>query len=271
MKNGSLVFKSIRSLLTVSVLILVFILPVLLLLMLAFSSAWRFPGPGPVAFSLRAFRYVFFQSPGFFQSILSSTFYSICTVILSLTLCILPARALAWEDFPLKRVVEGLLLSPVLLPVMTFSMGIHILMLKWGLTGTAAGIVVVLTLFNYPYMLRSLISGYQQFPRTMTETASNLGAPWHYTLVRVELPQLIPAIAAGAPVVFLTAFSEYFLVFLIGGGAVPSLSGYLFPFISGSDYPVSSLIVIIFIILPLLLFTLLDSVVYAVYKKRSLS
>lgn len=259
-----------HSIFTILLLIVFFLLPILVLLMLAFSSAWRFPGPGPEEFSLRAFRYIFFQSPGFFTAVFSSLFYSLGVTVLSIILCVLPARVLAWEDFPVKNFIEGMLLSPVLLPVMTFSMGIHIILLRWGLTGSMAGVVIVLTLFNYPYMLRALISGYQQIPRTMTETATNLGSPFYFTLVNVEIPQLLPALAAGAPVMFLTAFSEYFLVFLIGGGAVPSLSGYLFPFISGSDYPVSSFIVIIFILVPLILFSLLDRIISAVYKKRSL-
>lgn len=259
-----------KKLITAVLLTLFFLVPILILLMLSFSSAWRFPGPGPEAFSLRAFRYIFLESPGFLESVLSSLLYSLCTTALAFVLCLLPARVLAREDFPFKGFIEGLLLSPVLLPVMTFSMGIHILMLNWGLTGNAVGVVIVLTLYNYPYMLRALISGYQQFPRSMSETASNLGAPWHYTLAAVEIPQLLPAISAGAPVMFLTAFSEYFLVFLIGGGAVPSLSGYLFPFISGSDYPVSSLLVVIFILLPLILFTMLDRIIRAIYQKRSI-
>lgn len=253
-----------------SFLFLIFIAPLIVLVILAFSSSWRFPGPGPESFSLRAFNYVFKESPGFFNSLLSSVAYSITTMVTAALICLLPARALARNDFHLKGFVEGLLLSPVLLPVMTFSMGIHIILLRWGLTGTYAGVVTVLTLYNYPYMLRALISGYQQIPSSMEQTARNLGASWFYTLVRIELPMLIPALAAGGPILFLTAFSEYYLVFLIGGGAVPSLSGYVFPFINGSDYSVSSLLVLVFLTVPLLLFLIQDIIIQKLYKKRSL-
>jgi putative spermidine/putrescine transport system permease protein len=262
--------KSWKNILFLFFLFFIFIGPILILLILAFSSSWRYPGPGPEGFSLRAFQYVFIESPGFFDSLLSSLAYSLVVMVLAAIITILPAKALARNDFPMKGFVEGLLLSPVLLPVMTFSMGIHIILLRWGLTGTFPGVVIILTLYNYPYMLKALISGYEQIPISMEQTARNLGASWFYTLIRVELPMLIPALAAGGPILFLTAFSEYYLVFLIGGGAVPSLSGYLFPFISGSDYSVSSLLVLVFLTVPFLLFLIQDIIIQKLYTNRSL-
>ena len=259
-----------KNLILLSSLLIIFVAPLFVLLILAFSSSWRFPGPGPEALSLRAFNYIFRESPGFFSSLISSVVYSLTVTVMSVLICLLPARALARNDFPMKGFIEGLLLSPVLLPVMTFSMGIHIILLRMGLTGTFAGVVTVLTLYNYPYMLRALIAGYQQIPPSMEQTARNLGASWCFTLLRVELPMLTPALAAGGPIIFLTAFSEYYLVFLIGGGAVPSLSGYLFPFISGSDHSISSLLVLVFLTVPLILFFIQDMFIQKLYRKRSL-
>ena len=71
-------------------------------------------------------------------------------------------------------------------------------------------------------------------------------------------------------VVFLVAFSEYFLVFLLGGGAVPSITGYLVPFLLGSDYAVSSVLVLVFFTLPLLLFLVMETVLHRIYSKRGL-
>ena len=261
---------SYNNIFTLAFLFILFIAPLFILLILAFSSSWRYPGPGPESLSLRAFDYIFRESPGFFRALFSSIAYSLATTVTGTLICLLPARALTRNDFPMKGFIEGLLLSPVLLPVMTFSMGIHIILLKWSLTGTFAGVVIILTLYNYPYMLRALISGYEQIPLSMEQTARNLGASWFFNLVRVELPMLTPALSAGGPILFLTAFSEYYLVFLVGGGAVPSLSGYLFPFISGSDHSISSLLVLVFLTVPLILFLLQDLFIQKLYKKRNL-
>ena len=67
---------------------------------------------------------------------------------------------------------------------------------------------------------------------------------------------MIPALASGVSLVFLTAFSEYFLVFLIGGGRVESFAGYLVPFIQASDRGMAAGLTLGFLVVPLGLFGL---------------
>ena len=97
-------------------------------------------------------------------------------------------------------------------------------------------------MISYPYMLRALTAGYQAYGEQFDLCARNLGASSWRTLLAIELPLLLPALLAGATIVFLVAFSEYFLVFLIGGGTVPSYSGYIFPLLNSSDKSVASLL-----------------------------
>jgi len=251
-------------------LLVVFVLPLAVLVISSLSASWSFPELLPEALSLRALQYVSSQIRPILLSLLSSSAYSLLTVGFVFLLSLLPARALARYDFPGKTFVDALLLIPVLLPVMTFSMGIHVIFLRLGLSDTFAGIVLILSIYSYPYMLRALISGYLRIPGQYTTTARNLGGSFLYTLLHVELPMLLPGIAAGASVVFLVAFSEYFLVFLIGGGAVPSYTGYLFPFLQGSDHSIASLLALIFLVIPLLLFFLMEGIISTIYKKRGL-
>lgn len=254
-----------------ALLTVLFVLPLLLLGMLALASRWSYPALLPESLSLRSLNFIIRQSPGFGEALLSSLTYSLAAAFLAFCLCLLPARALGRESFRLKGLTEALFLSPILLPVMTFSMGLHIIFLRMGLSGSRLGVILVLVLYNAPYMLRALTEGYRQIPRELSQTAANLGAGLLRTLASVEIPGLLPALSAGFPILFLTAFSEYFLVFLIGGGAVPSLTGYLYPFIRGSDYPVSSLLVLIFLMLPVLLFLLQEGLLRRIYRTRSIS
>jgi putative spermidine/putrescine transport system permease protein len=90
------------------------------------------------------------------------------------------------------------------------------------------------------------------------QCAANLGAGRLRVLWQVELPLLIPAIIAGGTVVFLVSFSEYFLVFLIGGGRVPSFTGYLFPFLASSDRSTGAALTLLFLLVPLGLFGLVE-------------
>jgi ABC-type Fe3+ transport system permease subunit len=89
-------------------------------------------------------------------------------------------------------------------------------------------------------------------------------------ITRVDIPLLIPSIISGATVVFLVAFSEYFLVFIIGGGSVASFTGYLFPFLNSSDRPIASALTLIFLLVPVLLFILIDQTVNRLYRSRGM-
>ena len=71
------------------------------------------------------------------------------------------------------------------------------------------GAFIVLTLFNYPYMLLAVRSGLRGLDPSLEEAARSLGrTPWQ-TFVEVTLPHLRPAIAAGALLVSLYVLSDF--------------------------------------------------------------
>ena len=247
-----------RHIFFVLALFVVFAAPLGVLVLYALAPGWSFPRILPERFDPRALEYLWTQRREILLSLGSSVFYSLATVFLTLVLCLWPARMFARREFAGKTLAEGLLLAPALVPAMTFSMGIHFVFIKTGLADSMAGVIMILTVFSYPYMLRALISGFQTFGPEYALCAGNLGAGPLSTALRIELPLLLPSLIAGASVVFLVAFSEYFLVFLIGGGAVPSFAGYLFPFLNSSDRATASLLTLVFLAVPLLLFVLLE-------------
>ncbi len=248
----------------------VFTFPGLVLVFYTFSSMWKFPEIIPGRYDFHSFNYLLKEAPGIIKSLASSLIYSICSVAATFVISVLPASVFARYSFPFRRLLEGLFLAPALIPSMAFSMGIHILFIKAGLSDTLTGVVIVLSIVNYPYMLRALTAGFQSYGFSYTECAGNLGAGFFQTLLEVEIPLLIPAIVSGGSVVFLISFSEYFLVFLIGGGSVPSYTGYLFPLLNSSDRSTASLLTLIFLILPVMLFFLIDLMVMRIYRKKGI-
>lgn len=247
-----------------------FLLPILVLVLYAFAPGWKFPEVIPVTFSTRAWVYLETQRSELLRHMASSIGYSLATTVLSLLMCIFPAHHLARYSFRGKAFLEGLLLAPALVPAMTFSMGVHFLFIRAGLADTVWGVVLALTVFSYPFMLRALVAGFQSFGPEFALCARNLGAGWWMCLLRVELPLLVPAIIAGGSVVFLVAFSDYFLVFLIGGGSVSSYTGYLFPFLNDGDRSVASILTLLFLFVPTVLFLLVEFSVTRIYRKKGM-
>jgi putative spermidine/putrescine transport system permease protein len=248
----------------------IFFVPLGVLVLYAFSSSWKFPDIIPKMFDLRSFRFFSDNITGITGSIMSSMLYSVCTVLFTFILTVMPASVFAREEFRLKGFVEGLLLAPALIPAMAFSMGLQFVFIKIGISDTLIGIVLVLTVISYPYMLRALTAGFKTFSVDHYLCARNLGAGMLAAFFKVELPLLMPSFVAGASVVFLVSFSEYFLVFLIGGGSVPSFSGYLFPLLNSSDRSVASFLTLVFLIIPIILFIIIDRSVTVLYRKRGM-
>jgi putative spermidine/putrescine transport system permease protein len=71
-------------------------------------------------------------------------------------------------------------------------------------------------------------------------------------------------------VVFLISFSEYFLVFLVGGGGVRSYASYLFPFLAFSDLGAASALTFVFWAAALGAFVLLEFSVRRAYRRMGL-
>lgn len=241
--------------------------PIVLLAVQSLAGQWTFESLLPATWTPRAWNYVASVGNRVAGSLLSSLFYSLAAVALSLGISWFPARTLARRSFSAKPLVEGLLLMPALLPSISFSLGLHVIFLRLGWADTLWGVILILTLVSYPYMLRALTEGFRNLGERWNQTAGNLGAtPWRI-FWEVEAPLLLPSIAAGGTVVFLVAFSEFFLVFLIGGGIVPSFTGFLVPFLGGSDRAVASAFALVFLVVPLGLFALTDRAVGGLHRK----
>jgi putative spermidine/putrescine transport system permease protein len=251
--------------------IVLFVLPLAVLVLYTASSSWSWPEIVPGTFDLRSLRYLQIHSRDIALNLASSCLYSLGTVLLTLAMTITPAKLFARREFKGKYLLEGLFLAPALIPPMAFAMGAHYLFIYLGLADTFAGVILILGLFSYPYMLRALTGGYHTFDDRLTLCARNMGASPARILLTIELPMLVPAMIAGGSIVFLVAFSEYFLVFLIGGGIVPSYAGYIFPLLNSSDKSIASMLTLLFLVVPILLFILLDRIVYGGYRKRGIA
>lgn len=246
---------------------IVFLFPPALLLIYSFAGQWQYPSLLPESIHFRTWIYLKTNADQILTHLGSSVCYSIEAVLFSVLFSLQPAAFLSRNQFKGKQLIESLLLAPSVLPVMTFSVGAHFIFIRLGLSDTHFGVALILSIYSYPYMLRALIAGYGTIDEDIILCARNLGAGFWQILWEIEIPMLLPALTAGGSIVFLVAFSDYFLVFLIGGGAVPSYSGYLFPFLNASDWPLASGLTLLFILLPVLLFWVLDLTVHRLYKK----
>jgi iron(III) transport system permease protein len=83
------------------------------------------------------------------------------------------------------------------------------LQLRWVLVGTIVLLPLAYLVRNLPVTGRAILAGYRQLDPALEEAAASLGAGAWRTLGRVTLPQLKPALAAGASLAFVAALGDF--------------------------------------------------------------
>ena len=133
---------------------------------------------------------------------------------------------IAWilvrDQFRGKRVVNALIDLPFALP--TIVAGLTLLALYGpnspigiNVAFTQAAVLMALLFVTLPFVIRSVQPVLIELDKEMEEAAMSLGASGRQTFTRIILPNLVPAIAAGAGLAFARALGEFGSVVLISG------------------------------------------------------
>jgi iron(III) transport system permease protein len=112
--------------------------------------------------------------------------------------------------------IDWLLSVPWALPGTVFAIAlatafsVHApLALRWVLVGSVLLLPLAYLVRNLPVTGRAILAGYRQLDPALEEAAASLGAGAWRTLRRVTLPQLRPALAAGASLAFIGALGDF--------------------------------------------------------------
>lgn len=89
-----------------------------------------------------------------------------------------------------------------------------------GLEGPGFGLaatVITLAYLWLPYMILPIYAGLERIPNSLLEASSDLGAPAGWTLRKVVLPLVFPAVVAGSIFTFSLSLGDYLTVKIVGG------------------------------------------------------
>ena len=132
------------------------------------------------------------------------------------------AWVLVRDEFPGKGIVNSLIDLPFALP--TIVAGLTLLAFYGpdspvgiNLAFTRASIVVALLFVTLPFVVRAVQPVLLELDREMEQAAESLGASRFTVFRRIILPNLLPAIIAGAGLAFARAVGEFGSLVLITG------------------------------------------------------
>jgi sulfate transport system permease protein len=147
---------------------------------------------------------------------------SFAVAIINVFMGTLIAWVLVRDSFPGKRFVDVLIDLPFALPTIVAGL---VLLTLYGpqspihvsLAYTKPGVVIALLFVTLPFVVRTVQPVLLELDTEMEEAAASLGASGFTIFRRVVLPNLTPAILAGAALSFARALSEYGATVLISG------------------------------------------------------
>lgn len=190
------------------VLILGFLLlPVVVVTIAAFNDRAILSFP-PQAWSLRwfarALAYEDFRE-GFRNGLIVTAGASTIALIAGATF----AFALDRYQFRFKRALEGVLLSPLVIPHFTVGLGFLILAAQIGWIRTYSLVIVCHVVLVLPFVLRSVYVSLRNIDQRYELAAASLGAPPHRVLTTVTLPLLLPGLVSGWLFAAILSFNEF--------------------------------------------------------------
>ena len=191
--------------LAISVLLFL-IAPLFIIVPLSFSKDPFFTLPVQ-EYSLRWYR-DFFGNERWIKAILNSSVTAVLTTLLATTLGTMAALGIARPDFPARRVVMALLISPMIVPVVIIAVGSYLYFGQFGLTNTRLGLVLAHTALAIPFVVITVTATLSTYDTNLTRAALSLGAPPTSVFFRVTLPSIMPGVASGAIFAFATSFDE---------------------------------------------------------------
>ena len=215
---------------TYSCLVLAFlIVPVLIVVPVSFSPGISLTFP-PQGVSLRWYRN-FFSDPSWTSAVWMSVKVAIMTVVASLVFG--GAAAFGLVKFPIRgtRFVRGLLMTPLFIPAVVIAVAVYSFYASLRLIGSTWGIAMAHTVLALPYVIIMLTAGMSDFDKRLEEVSYSMGATKVYTMRRVMIPLLAPAIFAAAIFAFATSWDEVILVLFVGGSVGQTLPLKMFTYL----------------------------------------
>jgi ABC-type spermidine/putrescine transport system permease subunit II len=195
--------------------------PLIVVIPMSFSDSTLMQFPPP-RLSLRWYR-TYFDNRAWIDASVVSFKAGIVVALVSTALGTATALGLARARFPGRAALQAIILSPLVVPVIIFAVGVYYVYSFLHLNGTFSGLVIGHVALTYPYAVVVISASLEDFDYTLEEAARGLGAsPWR-AFWRVTLPLIAPGVAVAFLFSFLTSFDEVVLALFVTGPETTTL------------------------------------------------
>lgn len=195
---------------------LLLILPHLTVLLVSFvpEGTWTTEFVPP-AYSLASYREVFTRAETL-RPIINSFNMATVATLANIAFALVAGYLLARGRTRGKWLINALVILPWALPGTVLAIALASMFSvnqpvfgRFVLVGTSVILPLAYFIRNIPLVTRATLASFKQFDPALEEAAASLGASWMTTARRVILPLVMPGLAAGALLAFVTALGEF--------------------------------------------------------------
>ncbi|ASA24721.1 ABC transporter permease [Paenibacillus donghaensis] len=148
---------------------------------------------------------------------------AIATTVVALPLGTMIAYAIQRFDFRFKSALQGLFLSPLVIPTLLFGIGLLIFFSYLGVRMFFLRLLLAHIVLIIPYVVRTMLAGFSQMERAVEEASIILGASPVKTFFLVTLPLARPALLASAFLSLVLSFDELVIALFLTGPGIHTL------------------------------------------------
>ncbi|MDD9822662.1 MAG: ABC transporter permease [Gammaproteobacteria bacterium] len=169
----------------------------------------------PAGYSLKWYA-DFFTNLNWQGAVKNSLIIAVFATLISTTLGTIAALGLSRPEMPHKSAIMGILISPMIVPLIISAAGMYFFYSKVGLASTHLGVILAHAALGTPFVVITVTATLVGFDHSLIRAAATLGASPQLTFFRVIVPLILPGVISGALFAFITSFDEVVVVLFVG-------------------------------------------------------
>ncbi len=169
----------------------------------------------PEGYSLKWYR-DFFTNLNWQGAVENSFIIAVFATLISTVLGTVAALGLSRADMPHKSIVMGILISPMIVPLIISAAGMYFFYTKIGLSSTHVGVILAHAALGTPFVVITVTATLVGFDHSLVRAAATLGASPTTTFFKIIVPLILPGVISGALFAFITSFDEVVVVLFVG-------------------------------------------------------
>ena len=198
------------------------IAPILVIIPLSFNAEPYFTfTEGMMALDKEAYSVRWYKdiatNPQWIFSAKNSIFVASFSTLIATVLGTLAALGLSQSHMPYRPLVMGVLISPMIVPLIISAAGMFFFYSKIGLSQTMPGLILAHAVLGTPFVVITVTATLAGFDHSLTKAAQSLGSGTSRTFFKIQMPLILPGVVSGALFAFITSFDEVVVVFFLAG------------------------------------------------------